>query len=204
MKFKKALFITAGVTLFSLSALVTASNLLIPDLEATTSSTDHSISENIREKYAEQISKLSALQKYVTLNAGTERPFANAYWDNKEPGIYVDVISGEPLFSSLDKYDSGSGWPSFTKPIDKEMVTEHADNSFGMSRVEIKSKNTTAHLGHVFNDGPKERGGLRYCTNSASLRFVHKDDLVEQGYEEYLVLFKNQSFPTAKLDKISP
>jgi methionine-R-sulfoxide reductase len=135
---------------------------------------------------------LTPMQKHVTMQGGTERPFQNEYWDNKEEGIYVDIISGEPLFSSTDKFDSGTGWPSFTKPISESMVDEHEDTSFGMKRTEIKSSNTGAHLGHVFNDGPAEKGGLRYCTNSASLKFIPKEDLEKEGYGEYLKLFESQ------------
>lgn len=131
--------------------------------------------------------ELTPLQKRVT-QGGTEPPFKNEYWDHKEEGIYVDIISGKPLFSSTDKFDSGTGWPSFTKPIDESNVTEHKDLSHGMIRTEVKSK-TGTHLGHVFNDGPKDKGGLRYCINSASLRFVPKADLAKEGYGKYLPLF---------------
>jgi methionine-R-sulfoxide reductase len=135
---------------------------------------------------------LTPLQKKVTMEGGTERPFQNEYWDHKEEGIYVDVINGEPLFSSTDKYDSGTGWPSFTRPISEHMISEHADTKFGMVRTEVKSSATDSHLGHVFNDGPKETGGLRYCINSASMRFVPKADLDKEGYGEYLKLFKTK------------
>jgi methionine-R-sulfoxide reductase len=133
---------------------------------------------------------LTDLQKNVTLKGGTEAPFKNEYWDNKEDGIYVDVISGEPLFSSTDKFDSGTGWPSFTQPIQKQAVSEHEDDSFFMKRTEIKSANSGAHLGHVFTDGPSDKGGLRYCMNSASLRFIPKEDLEKEGYGEYLKYFE--------------
>lgn len=116
--------------------------------------------------------KLSPLQYEVTQNCGTEPPFQNEYWNNKQKGIYVDVITGEPLFSSEDKFDSGSGWPSFTKPIDKEAVSEHLDTSHGMHRTEVKSSHSGSHLGHVFTDGPADKGGLRYCINSAALKFI--------------------------------
>lgn len=133
---------------------------------------------------------LTDMQKYVTQKNGTEPPFNNAYWDNHAEGIYVDVQSGEPLFSSTDKFDSGSGWPSFTKPIDKKNIEEKTDSTFGMSRTEARSVDGNSHLGHVFNDGPKDKGGLRYCINSAALRFIAKDKLEAEGYGEYLTLFK--------------
>ena len=136
------------------------------------------------------IDHLTDLQKHVTKNNGTEAPFNNEYWDNKEEGIYVDVISGQPLFSSKDKFDSGTGWPSFTKPIDENMVEQKTDDSHGMVRVEARSKNSDSHLGHVFDDGPKSDGGNRYCINSASLRFVAKADLAKEGYEEYVKDFE--------------
>ena len=135
---------------------------------------------------------LTPMQKKVTMEGGTERPFHNEYWDHKEEGIYVDVINGEPLFSSTDKFDSGTGWPSFTQPISENMIDEHKDTKFGMVRTEVKSAETNAHLGHVFNDGPAESGGLRYCINSASMRFVPKADLEAEGYGEYLKLFEEQ------------
>ena len=123
-------------------------------------------------------------QYRVTQQNGTERPFTGEYDHHFEPGIYVDIVSGEPLFASSAKFNSGCGWPAFSKPIDN--VTEHSDTSFGMRRVEVRSKHGDSHLGHVFNDGPRERGGLRYCINSASLRFVPKADMEAQGYGQYL------------------
>ncbi len=134
--------------------------------------------------------KLTAEQYRVTCEAGTEPPFHNAYWNNHKPGIYVDVISGKPLFSSLDKFDSGTGWPSFTKPLVPANVIEHTDSTFGMDRTEVKAKDSDAHLGHVFDDGPEATGGLRFCMNSASLRFVPVEKLKEEGYGEYLPLFE--------------
>ena len=128
----------------------------------------------------------------VTQEDGTEAPFQNAYWDHKEEGLYVDAVSGEPLFSSKDKFDSGTGWPSFSKPIDKKRVSEHHDDSLGMRRVEVRSTIANSHLGHVFNDGPDlKSGGLRYCINSASLRFIPKAELDASGYGDYLSLFEH-------------
>lgn len=134
--------------------------------------------------------KLSPIQYAVTQEAATERPFTGKYDHFDQPGIYVDIVSGEPLFSSLDKYDAGCGWPSFTKTIDQRVVAEKRDQSFGMERTEVRSRKANSHLGHVFTDGPVERGGLRYCINSAALRFVPVDQLAAQGYEKYLPLFK--------------
>ncbi len=134
--------------------------------------------------------KLTPKQYEVMCNEGTEPPFQNEYWDNKKPGIYVDRISGKPLFSSLDKFDSGTGWPSFTKPLEGKAVTEHKDVSIGMARTEVRSASSDAHLGHVFNDGPKDKGGLRYCMNSASLKFIPVADLEKEGYGEFKKLFK--------------
>ncbi len=134
--------------------------------------------------------KLTQIQFHVTQENGTEPPFRNEFHDFKEKGIYVDVVSGEPLFSSLDKYDSGCGWPSFTKPITE--IIEKRDLSHGMMRIEVRSKEADSHLGHVFTDGPKDKGGLRYCINSASLRFIPLEKLKEEGYESYLALFESQ------------
>ncbi|WP_295747240.1 peptide-methionine (R)-S-oxide reductase MsrB [uncultured Limosilactobacillus sp.] len=133
--------------------------------------------------------KLSPLQYAVTQEAATEQPFTGKYDHFDQPGIYVDVVSGEPLFSSLDKYDSGCGWPAFTKPIARRVVKEKRDQSFGMERTEVRSQHADSHLGHVFTDGPVERGGLRYCINSAALRFIPVEELKEAGYGQYLGLF---------------
>ena len=128
------------------------------------------------------IASLSPEEFYVTQESGTERPGTGKLLDNKEPGLYVDIVSGEPLFASSDKYESGCGWPSFTRPIESQNVSELRDASLGMTRTEVRSKHGDSHLGHVFPDGPRDRGGLRYCINSASLRFIHRDDMDLEGY----------------------
>ncbi|OED34130.1 peptide-methionine (R)-S-oxide reductase [Chromatiales bacterium (ex Bugula neritina AB1)] len=145
------------------------------------------------EKTSEALAGLTDIQRQVTQNNGTEPRFRNEYWKHDEPGIYVDVVSGEPLFSSLDKFDSKSGWPSFTRPINREYVSEHFDESHGMRRTEVRSAQADSHLGHVFLDGPREEGGLRYCINSASLRFIAVDDLEKEGYAELAQLWKQKN-----------
>ena len=139
---------------------------------------------------AQRLKELTELQYYVTQENGTEPPFRNEFDHHFEEGIYVDIVSGKPLFSSKDKYDSGCGWPAFTKPIDAPEVVEHFDTTHGMRRVEVRSKTANSHLGHVFPDGPVEAGGMRYCINSAALRFVPVSKLEEEGYGEYLAQFE--------------
>ena len=144
---------------------------------------------NRHSKTPEALARLTPEQFRVTQQSGTERPFDNAFHDSKAPGLYVDIVSGEPLFTSLDKFDSGCGWPSFSKPLEPAHVIEKRDISHGMIRTEVRSQHGDSHLGHVFNDGPRDAGGLRYCINSASLRFVPVDALEREGYGEYRHLF---------------
>lgn len=151
-----------------------------------------SAQEHPMSKPVTDTSHLTANQHYITQENGTERPFDNEYWDHHAEGIYVDVVSGEALFSSTDKFDSGTGWPSFTKPIDQDKVTNQTDNALGMVRTEVRSSQADSHLGHVFNDGPKEKGGQRFCINSGALRFVPKDKMAQEGYEDYLYLFESK------------
>jgi methionine-R-sulfoxide reductase len=152
----------------------------------TSPSTTHG--ENAKPADTDLQKKLTPEQYYVTQQCGTEPPFQNAYWNNHHAGIYVDIVSGEPLFSSLDKFDSGTGWPSFTKPISKEHLEQKADYTAGMDRTEVRSAKSNSHLGHVFDDGPAPTGE-RYCINSAALRFIPVEKLKEEGYGEYLALF---------------
>ena len=150
---------------------------------------DTSASVAYRKKSQEELKKLLTKEQFeVTQNNGTERPFENAYFDNKKEGVYVDITTGEPLFISTDKFDSGCGWPSFSKPINSDLIENKKDLSHGMSRIEVRSKTGDAHLGHVFNDGPTEKGGLRYCINSASLRFIPRENMQKEGYGNYLHL----------------
>ena len=144
-------------------------------------------------KTSEAVSDLTHLQYEVTQEDGTEPPFRNAYWNNHEDGIYVDVVSGQPLFTSIDKFDSGTGWPSFTKPIDADAVTTRTDRKLFMTRTEARSTGADSHLGHVFDDGPRDAGGLRYCMNSAALRFIPADRLEEEGYGRYSRLFSTDT-----------
>lgn len=136
--------------------------------------------------------KLTEIQYKVTQENGTESPFFNEYFNNFKEGIYVDIVSLEPLFISNDKFESGCGWPAFSKPIDRKLIKENVDRTHGMIRTEVRSKSSDSHLGHVFCDGPEELGGLRYCINSASLKFIPKEKMIEEGYEKYLVLFDNK------------
>jgi peptide methionine sulfoxide reductase msrA/msrB len=137
--------------------------------------------------------KLTAEQFAVTQESATEPAFHNEFWDNHQPGIYVDIVSGRPLFSSLDKFDSGCGWPSFSAPLNRTDVVEHADNSYGMERTEVRSAAADSHLGHVFDDGPADKGGLRYCINSASLKFIPVEEMEKAGYGQYLAPFVKAS-----------
>jgi methionine-R-sulfoxide reductase len=151
-------------------------------------------------KTADALDRLTDAQFRVTQKDGTEPAFRNEYWNNHEAGIYVDVVSGQPLFSSLDKYDSGTGWPSFTKPIDDDAVTTKTDRSLWMSRTEVRSAGADSHLGHVFDDGPRGAGGLRYCMNSAALRFVPLAQLDAEGYGSYRALFDTNEPDSTALD----
>lgn len=144
-------------------------------------------------KHPDDIARLNPMQYDVTQHSATEPPFGNEFWEHNEPGLYVDVVSGEPLFTSQDKFDSSCGWPSFSAPAARDTVEEHLDTTVGMSRTEVRSGYADSHLGHVFNDGPTERGGLRYCINSAALRFVPADELEDEGYDEYVHLFDEET-----------
>ncbi|MGE5454933.1 MAG: peptide-methionine (R)-S-oxide reductase MsrB [Methylocystaceae bacterium] len=141
---------------------------------------------DIKDRQQELSERLTPLQLAVTQSGDTEPPFQNEFWDNHQAGIYVDIVSGDPLFTSRDKFDSGCGWPSFTRPINDSSIVEKVDSSHQMQRTEVRSREANSHLGHVFTDGPKAHGGLRYCINSASLRFIPRDKMEQEGYGEYL------------------
>jgi methionine-R-sulfoxide reductase len=189
---------------FAILAISAASFLIHRTLAQTQNDADNKNSQTMKQSSettqtstnknptdAELEKKLTALQYYVTKQNGTEPAFSNEYWNNHRAGIYVDVISGEPLFSSLDKYESGTGWPSFTKPISKQNVVEKSDSTHGVARTEVRSRQSDAHLGHLFSDGPSP-SGTRYCMNSAALRFIPVEKLKEEGYGEYLSLFEKK------------
>ena len=165
----------------------------VPPVQSNSMTTQSSNNQTSGKPAADDLKKKLTPEQYrVTQQCGTEPPFRNEYWDNHKPGIYVDVVSGEPLFTSLDKFDSGSGWPSFTKPVEDGHVSEKSDRAFGMERTEVRGSKSDSHLGHLFDDGPTDKGGLRYCINSASLRFIPLEKLKEEGYERFLPLFEKK------------
>lgn len=183
-RFENRLWLAATVATISLAGNAAAQARL------ATPTRGHDMSAFKKPSDVELKQRLNPLQYQVTQHEGTERPFQNEYWNNHESGIYVDVVSGEPLFSSLDKYDSGTGWPSFTKPLVPENVKTKTDHSLLMTRTEVRSAHADSHLGHVFEDGPRPTG-LRYCMNSASMRFIPSSRLAEEGYGEFASLFQN-------------
>lgn len=170
------------------SAVIIAAAIAMVPRSAQNENNTANVAHN-KSKYSKQIHALEAEQYNITQKNGTETPFENQFWNNHEEGIYVDVVSGEPLFSSKDKFDSGTGWPSFTKPIVSSNVVEKTDSTLGATRTEVRSAAADSHLGHVFEDGPEDKGGLRYCINSAALKFIRKEDLHDAGYGQYLSSF---------------
>lgn len=197
MNFSKISGIVAGVLLVAGVVVWAQSEKAAPAKEASVTPAPVAAGE-FKKPDAEQLkSKLTAAQYAVTQQCGTEPPFKNAYWNNHNPGIYVDVVSGEALFSSLDKFDSGTGWPSFTAPIKGIELTEKKDTSFGSVRTEVRSKGADSHLGHLFDDGPADKGGMRYCINSASLKFIPVAEMEKAGYGKYLAPFAAAGLVTA-------
>ena len=185
--------VRAGLMVLSVCVLVTVAD---PILMHKSMASDSDPAKTA--PFKETIEKLTPIQKQVTQKSGTERPFTSEFHDSKKEGIYVDIVSGKALFSSLDKFDSGCGWPSFTKPLVGSEVIEKKDLTLGMVRTEVRSSTADSHLGHVFDDGPRDKGGLRYCINGASLKFIPKEDLEKAGYGQYAKLFAPVPAPAAK------
>lgn len=187
---KTSVAIVAALIAGGVAFLYAQSNAASKRERSAAPSTNSFVMKNFKKPSDEELKKtLDPLQYAVTQHERTEPPFQNTYWDNKKPGIYVDVVSGEPLFSSLDKFDSGCGWPSFTKPVAQAEITEKKDFKIGYERTEVRSKLADSHLGHVFEDGPADKGGLRYCINSASLKFIPVEEMAQKGYGDYLAPF---------------